>query len=92
LRQLKNEQDIIRLVMEDEWMMTVLHTAKSLNLPDWWICAGFVRSKVWDYLHDYTERFSLPDVDVIYYDASAPDEALEKGLEQRLRAIMADVP
>ncbi|SFD98424.1 hypothetical protein SAMN05216378_1870 [Paenibacillus catalpae] len=92
MRRLKNEQDIIQLVMEDEWMMEVLHAAKALNLPDSWVCAGFVRSKVWDYLHGYTERFSLPDVDVIYYDPSAPDEVLEKVLEERLREKHPDIP
>lgn len=92
MRKLENEQDIIRLVMEDEWMMEVLHTAKSLNLPDWWVCAGFVRSKVWDYLHGYADRFSLPDVDVIYHDLAAPDEALEKELEQKLSGLMPGIP
>ncbi|WP_435166627.1 nucleotidyltransferase family protein [Paenibacillus glycanilyticus] len=92
MRQLENEQDIIDLVLEDEWMMKVLHTAGSLNLPDWWVCAGFVRSKVWDYLHGYTEQFALPDVDLIYYDPSQTDEAEEKALEQKLRDVMPDVP
>lgn len=92
MQQLEHERDIIRLVTEDEWMMTILHTAKSLQLPDWWVCAGFVRSKVWDYLHGYAERFPLPDVDVIYYDPSASDEALEKELEQRLRDKLPEIP
>ncbi|TCM91089.1 hypothetical protein EV294_109166 [Paenibacillus sp. BK033] len=92
MRQLENERDIIELVLEDEWMMKVLHAAGALNLPDWWVCAGFVRSKVWDCLHGYTERFVLPDVDLIYYDPSQTDEAAEKVLEQKLKDLMPDVP
>lgn len=91
MRKLETKQDIIQLVMEDEWMMAVLHTAKSLNLPDWWVCAGFVRSKVWDYLHGYTERSPLADVDVIYYDLSNQDEAVE-AVRRQLRSLMPDVP
>ncbi|MGO4108483.1 nucleotidyltransferase family protein [Paenibacillus sp. YAF4_2] len=92
MRKVETELDIIQLVMEDEWMMSVLHTAKSLNLPDWWVCAGFVRSKVWDYLHGYTEWSPLADVDLIYYDLSNQDEAVEKLYEQQLRSLMPDVP
>lgn len=51
-------------------MMTVLDAARELKLPDWWIGAGFVRSKVWDHLHGYKKRTPLPDIDVIYFDRS----------------------
>lgn len=62
------KQDIIALIEKDQWMMDVLQAVKSLNLSDWLIGAGFVRSKVWDYLHGYTQRTPLPDIDVIYFD------------------------
>lgn len=65
---IKSEEDILWLIREDKWMMELLKCAKSLNLPDWWICAGFVRSKIWDVLHGFNERTTLPDIDVIYYD------------------------
>ena len=64
------EQDIIDLIKKDKWMMDILWAAESLNLPDWWIGAGFVRSKVWDYLHGYKKRTPLPDIDLIYFDKS----------------------
>lgn len=38
---------------------------KSLALPDWWIGAGFVRSKVWDMLHKYTKRTPLGIDDLV---------------------------
>ncbi len=65
---IQTEQDIVRLIENDEWMINVLQLAKSLELPDWWICAGFVRSKIWDTLHNYEIRTTIPDVDVIYFD------------------------
>ncbi len=49
---LRTEADIIRLVKDDKWMMKVLTAAASLDLPDWWVCAGFVRSKIWDTMHN----------------------------------------
>ncbi|WP_202128467.1 nucleotidyltransferase family protein [Paenibacillus dendrobii] len=89
---LKNEKDIIQLVRDDAWMMDILHAAKTLKLPDWWVCAGFVRSKIWDVLHGFTERTPLPDVDVVYFDPGCCDEAIEKELERALFSINPHIP
>ncbi|PFU78776.1 hypothetical protein COK91_25330 [Bacillus cereus] len=89
---IKTEKDIIRLIENDEWMMNVLQMAKSLELPDWWICAGFVRSKIWDTLHDYEAKTAMPDVDVIYYDSLHQDEIYEQSLETKLMNIDATIP
>ncbi|PFF64637.1 hypothetical protein COA05_19335 [Bacillus thuringiensis] len=89
---IKTEKDIIRLIENDEWMMNVLQMAKSLELPDWWVCAGFVCSKIWDTLHDYEARTAMPDVDVIYYDSLHQDEIYEQSLETKLMNIDATIP
>ena len=89
---IKTEKDIIRLIENDEWMMNVLQMAKSLELPDWWVCAGFVRSKIWDTLHDYEAKTAMPDVDVIYYDSLHQDEIYEQSLETKLMNMDATIP
>jgi uncharacterized protein len=89
---IKNEKDIIQLIKEDEWMMDILRVVKSLNLPDWWVCAGFVRSKIWDTLHGFKERTPIPDIDVIYFDDTNIEELEEKELEIRLRNILPNIP
>ncbi|WP_138494029.1 nucleotidyltransferase family protein [Paenibacillus pinistramenti] len=89
---LSSERGIIRLVEQDAWMMDILHTAAQLGLPDWWICAGFVRSKIWDTLHGYEEPTPLPDVDVVFFDRSCTSEETEKELEARLRLLRPEVP
>lgn len=89
---LSSEEDIIRIIEEDADMMEILRAAKSLKLPDWWVCAGFVRSKIWDTLHGFSTRTVLADVDVIYFDDQQMDELVEKKLEEGLRAILPDVP
>lgn len=71
--------------------MTALRHVASLHLPDWWIGAGFVRSKIWDTMHDYTERTPLPDVDVIYFDPSDLREETEKQIDAKLRALDATI-
>ncbi|MFJ8065244.1 nucleotidyltransferase family protein [Psychrobacillus sp. NPDC096426] len=89
---IKSEKDIIRVIKEDEWMMELLKAAKLLNLPDWWICAGFVRSIIWDVLHGYKERTLLKDIDVIYFDPTNMEEDLEKELEEQLKNMVPNIP
>lgn len=89
---IQTEQDVIRLIENDKWMMDVLHIAKSLELPDWWICAGFVRSKLWDTLHNYEVRTATPDVDVIYFDPLHKDETYEQSVEKTLTNMDASIP
>jgi uncharacterized protein len=90
---------IIHLIEDDSWMMDLLETVQALGLPDWWIGAGFIRSKVWDHLHGYTHRTPLPDIDVIYFDktdftsaeASQETTASEIFYEQELKKKHSDI-
>jgi uncharacterized protein len=66
--------------------------SKILNLPDWWVCAGFVRSKIWDTLHNFNERTPIPDIDVIFFDPTNIDELEEKKLEEMLKTFMPFIP
>lgn len=43
-----SQADITKIIQADPWMMQVLQAAETLDLPDWWIGAGFLRNKVWD--------------------------------------------
>ena len=82
------EREIIDLIQEDKWMMELLKCAQTLNLPDWWICAGFVRSKIWDVLHGFDERTRIPDIDVIYYDRTNIEKSVEKEYEEALERLL----
>lgn len=83
---------ICHLIRTDIWRMQALATARDMHLPDWWISAGFVRSKVWDHLHGYAERTPLADVDLIYFDRQDIREETEKSIEEELRRRLPDVP
>ena len=89
---LRNKEDVIKLIRTDEKMMEVIKAARTLNLPDWWICAGFIRSKIWDTLHGFNDRTETPDVDVIYFDHTNIEERFEKELENKLISIMPSIP
>lgn len=85
-------QTIIEWITDDRWMMEILRNVRSLSLPDSWICAGFVRSKIWDMLHQINPRTVLADIDVVYYDPDDLDENTEKEWERQLSYIQPALP
>jgi hypothetical protein len=88
---MQTEADIIEYIKNDSWMMSIMKMVQELNLPDWWIGAGFVRNRVWDYLHNYASHTPLNDVDVIYFDPEAKSEEVEKQMEDLLKEKDPDV-
>ena len=92
MKQLLTESDLLTLLESDTWMMDILRCVEQLQLPDCWVCAGFIRSKVWDYLHDFNDRTPLGDIDVIYFDKHRISEQQEKHYEQRLRELLPNEP
>lgn len=89
---LRNQEDVLELIQNDDRMMEIIKAASKLKLPDWWICAGFVRSKIWDAMHGFEKRTNTPDVDVIYFDEKNMEERIEKKLEAELRVILPNIP
>lgn len=81
------EQDILNLIIEDKWMMNILHIAEKLDLPDWVIGAGFVRNKIWNHLHGYQKKkVDTNDIDLIYFDPNGNEENADKKLSEKLKA------
>ena len=86
------EQQMIDMISGSDWHMKVMHAVKQLNLPDCWIGAGFIRSYVWDQLHDYPVRTPLGDIDVVYFNPDCIDKKVEKEYDHQLLKIMPDEP
>ena len=80
------EKDIPKLIGDDKWMMDILRSVRSLQLPDWWIGAGFVRNKIWDVLHE-KKRTPPGDIDVVYFDPHDLTENREMEYQKRLEEI-----
>jgi hypothetical protein len=87
-----SETMIIDLIRADRWMLDVLEAVRSLELPDGWIAAGFIRNRVWDRLHGFEEPTPLNDIDVVYFDPEILDEDVEKQIEARLRRTLPGEP
>ncbi|WP_285397199.1 nucleotidyltransferase family protein [Lysinibacillus sp. fls2-241-R2A-57] len=92
MQPIETEEELKKLIEADDWMMGILKTVESLQLPDSWICAGFIRSKVWDVLHEKEYRTPLADIDVIYFDKVNSLENFEKQYEQKLQQYLPNEP
>lgn len=89
---LRNYEDIIRIIEVDREMMNVLKAVQSIGLSDWYVCAGFVRSKIWDNLHSFEERTPIDDVDVVYFSHKSIAVEQEKEYERILLELMPHIP
>ena len=79
------EVELKSLILADEWMIQRLQAVREFGIEDAWIGAGFIRNRVWDYLHDFPVDNHLNDIDVIYF---GPDE-LSPEIDQQMEALLA---
>ena len=75
---------LANLLRADPLRWHLLGVVQSLNLPDCWIAAGFVRNAVWDALHGRHPSPLSTDVDVIYFDPLRTDPSVDRAVEQAL--------
>ncbi len=76
---------------DDEIRMEALRIAASLELKDWCLAAGFVRTLIWDKLHGYDQLTTLSDIDLIYFDQTHCSEEIDQQIEDGLKQI-SDYP
>ena len=84
------ETQLIELLENDDYIMSILQTVEKLNVNDAWVCAGLIRNKVWDALHSISTPVN--DIDVIYFDSTDTSSETEKQLEYLLEMLMPNQP
>lgn len=87
---IQTEEDIRKLVESDKWMMKVLCAAEKLNLPDWWIGAGFLRNKVWNAIEN-NEAHSDSDVDLVYFNSQDVRPETDWHYEDKMKCDYPDI-
>lgn len=84
---MRHAETLTALIRRDEERQRILSLVYSLDLPDCWIAAGFVRNAVWDCLHGRSPSLSSGDVDVIWFDPAQSEKDIDLQLEARLRHL-----
>ena len=73
------------LLQADPWRMACLRAVGALQLPDWYLAAGFLRNAIWDAVHQLPQT-PLNDIDLVFFDRLDLSTARETQLEQQLAA------
>ncbi|MDP3848155.1 MAG: nucleotidyltransferase family protein [Pseudomonas sp.] len=73
------------IIAADPVRWRILRLVQELELPDCWVAAGFVRSAIWDHLHQRSTSPLPPDVDVIWFDSERTSLDLDAHIEAALR-------
>jgi len=84
---MKHSDDLKSLLRTDPVRQRLIALVHSLDLPDCWIAAGFVRNAVWDSLHGKAPSLPSGDVDVIWFDSSRNGADIDLHLENRLSKL-----
>jgi uncharacterized protein len=85
-------QQLSAFLLAHPWFRPILETVRSLDLPDWLVGAGVIRSLVWDHLHGYATPTRLADVDVVFFDPTDLRPEHDAEVQAHLRAMLPDVP
>lgn len=86
------EQQLHQLVRRADWLMDIIRVVRTMNLPNWAVAGGVIRTLVWDHLHGYAERTPIRDVDVAFFDRSDISRERDHLLEHALSALRPAVP
>jgi hypothetical protein len=81
-----DEGDVLAVVVEDPTRRAALEAMASLELPDAWLAAGFVRNAWWDRLFGVDS--GAADLDVVYFDPEDSTPRRDRDLEARLAASL----
>lgn len=77
------EQQTAALLANDKHRMACLRVARSLQLPDWFIGAGFLRNAIWDACHQHSDPTPLNDIDLVYFDSADKTPSRDSALEAK---------
>lgn len=84
---MQHRERLVEIVASTDWLMRALRAVRAVALPQGCIGAGAIRSTVWDFLHGYSTRSSVGDVDVAYFDREDLSRPREAHYQSRLAQL-----
>lgn len=74
------------IVLDSALLSTVIHSARDMALPDWWVVSGAIYNTVWNVLTGRPVNTGIKDVDLFYWDGSdlsyeAEDAVIRRGVQ-----------
>ena len=66
----KQQDALFEIIMGEPFLMGILHHARELDLPDWWLVSGAIYNTVWNHLTSRPPAHGVKDADLFYFDPS----------------------
>ncbi|MFB4281667.1 MULTISPECIES: nucleotidyltransferase family protein [unclassified Nonomuraea] len=83
----------VRAVLAASPVVTsVLHGARALDPPGWWVAAGAVAQTIWNHVTGRHPDHGIRDYDLIYHDPSDLSWEAEDAVIRAGREVFGDVP
>lgn len=70
----------------------VLDRWGAIELPNCWLSGSVVAQTAWNVIFGYPPEHGIADVDLVYFDPADLSEESEGEQEERLKALLSDVP
>jgi hypothetical protein len=80
-------RELQAILCADAERLRILRLVRGIGLPDCWVAAGFVRSAIWDRQHNRTHSPLPPDIDVIWFDKTLVEPAIDTAIETNLLSL-----
>ena len=80
----RSQEDITQVLEVDGWRMDVLKAAEELDLPDWWIGAGFLRNAIWSAIEGIDSQ-PTRDVDLVYFNKDDIRPEIDWAYDERMK-------
>lgn len=81
-------ENLETLIKADSERMEVLSIVKTLDLPDCYIAAGFIRNLIWD--HIFSTSTPLNDIDIVFFDPLDISNSRAKEITTKLKKQFTD--
>jgi uncharacterized protein len=85
-------EELQQMVRADEHLMTLLATARDLQLPQYRVVAGCIYQTVWNTLTSRPCGTGINDYDLIYFDEADLSEESERRIEDVVRSRLVGFP
>jgi len=73
-------------------LMRAFRTARTLDLPDWWIVSGAIYNQVWNHLTSRPDMYGVNDIDLFYFDPATSYAAEDAVIQRAIRQFAPKPP
>ncbi len=87
---MENTERLISIIKKQDFIMKILHVARDLNIPNWYLGAGTIRNTIWDILSFGKIVHRPTDIDIPFFDANNTNTDYEKNFETLAQAIIPE--